>query len=377
MTSSCLYNKNRPLMNVEFDNGKVTEIKEVIKENEHLLPICLQHDLTLESVNKWLLTRTLPEKREGLKEARELFHGFDRQKNMFGLSDQYWFRHKKTETWDKLNYFTNPYNQEQGKIFFEPWAANPEEAIQLAGPDLTTNGVLRKRWVQDENLTSWLLKSGSEKYHQEPLSEVLASLMLRSLNLIPFVEYELVIYGLQFCSKCRNFVTAGTEFVPAIQIYNLKERKGDISIFEHLIDMCREYGIVGAREFLTNMVAADYILCNKDRHLGNFGFIREVENGKILGFAPLFDFGSAYVGFTPKERDSRFFSEQAEECFKRAMRHSEFDELDTEAMEEMVEKYPEISDKHAEAICHQLRVSVRAIEQEKPFRRKTNGIVRD
>ena len=182
---------------MDIQNGKILEIKTYVEKNKHLLPIILQGEgaLNLESINKWLSTRRIPEEREGLKKARQWFPGFENYKNLFSLSDQYWFRYKKSESWDNLNFFTNKYSQEQGKIFFEPWTADIKEACSVQTPDLTTNGVLKKRWVQDDDLTSYLLKAGSVEYHQEPLSEVLASIMLRKLNLIPFVEYELTVYG--------------------------------------------------------------------------------------------------------------------------------------------------------------------------------------
>ena len=42
------------------------------------------------------------------------------------------------------------------------------------------------------------------------------------------------------------------------------------------------------------MLMIDYIIQNTDRHLGNFGFIRNVETGKFIGPAPLFDNGTAF-----------------------------------------------------------------------------------
>ena len=194
-----LYNKHNKLLKVDIKDGRVLKIKTYVEKNQHLLPIKLQGEgaLTLETINEWLSRRRMPEDREGLKRAREWFPGFENYKNLFSLTDQYWFRYKKSETWDALNFFTNPYPQEQGKIFFEPWAVKEVSSVQT--PDLTTNGVLKKRWIQDKDLNSWLIKAGSVMYHQEPLSEVLASMMLKKLNIIPYVEYDLITHGLQFC----------------------------------------------------------------------------------------------------------------------------------------------------------------------------------
>lgn len=369
-----MYNKHAPLCVVEIEGGKITKIYEVIEKNRHLMPVSLteKHELSLESINIWLDKRKIPDGREGIKDARMKFRGFDTQKNMFGLSDQYWFQYKKTENWDRLNFFTNRYEQEMGLIFFEPWRANMEKVLNCQSPDITTGGVLRKRWIQDEEGNSFLLKAGSALYKQEPLSEVLASITLRKINIIPFVEYELIIYGLQFCSKCPNFVTANTEFVPASHIYNKKPRpnKGTNkrTVFEHFIDMCNEYNIVGAEDYLTRMVAVDHILCNTDRHLSNFGFIRDVETGKIMGFSPLFDFGRAYFGKFDAEMElsSKFFSDKEKACFKKIVKQLDVDTLtDTNDMEEMVKQYPELPEKQTESIIKRIHIINREMMEDR------------
>jgi hypothetical protein len=55
------------------------------------------------------------------------------------------------------------------------------------------------------------------------------------------------------------------------------------------------------------MLITDFLLANEDRHLNNFGFIRNVETLKFVGCAPLFDQGNSlwfnyaddYVGDEP------------------------------------------------------------------------------
>ena len=42
------------------------------------------------------------------------------------------------------------------------------------------------------------------------------------------------------------------------------------------------------------MIVVDYIVANEDRHLNNFGLVREAESLKWLGAAPIFDSGSSF-----------------------------------------------------------------------------------
>lgn len=41
------------------------------------------------------------------------------------------------------------------------------------------------------------------------------------------------------------------------------------------------------------MIVLDYIIANEDRHLNNFGLLRNAETLEWLGFAPIFDSGSS------------------------------------------------------------------------------------
>jgi len=41
------------------------------------------------------------------------------------------------------------------------------------------------------------------------------------------------------------------------------------------------------------MIVLDYIIANEDRHLNNFGVIRNAETLEWLGFAPIYDSGSS------------------------------------------------------------------------------------
>ena len=371
MAHAYLCNGPNPIIDVEIEKGNVVTINEVIKENEHLLPILFQgdRDITLKELNDWLDKRKIPERREGIKESRLLFPNFENYHHMLSLSDQYWFQYRKKEKWEKLNFFDNSYPQEKGLLFFEPWKVDPKN-IQYETPDATTGGVLRKRWIQDENKNSYLIKARSKAYHQAPLSEVLASITLKKLNIIPFVEYEMLIYGLCCCSKCANFVTSHTEFVPAAHIYLLKENPDKARTYEHFYQMCQDYGIVGAREYIANMTAIDHILCNTDRHLYNFGFIRNIDNGKIIGFAPLFDFGHTYWGSANAEHSSKLFGDIESDAFKKVIKKIDVDLLiDSEDMENLIRQYPEISQQQSNMIIKKIHKINRQIIEIKPPRK--------
>lgn len=341
MARAILYNKHTPLIDLEIDGLVVKKINEVI--DHKFLPIILQDNLNLETLNFWIERRMLPQKREKIDYVKTYFAGFDNFGNMFSLSDQYWFKFNKNDNWENLNFFTNDYCEDVGKMFMAPWDVN-RDCIGLPSPDLATNGVLMKRWVKEDDGFSYLIKTGSKVYHQDPLSEVLASITLKKLDFLPFVEYKLVVDCLKFCSKCKNFITEDTEFVPASYIYTKEKRDKKDTIYDHMVKMCSIYGIEGSRKYMDNMITADSIIGNDDRHLGNFGFLRNVNTGKIIGFAPLFDSGSAYWGKAESSRKSRIFYDHEQESIYSVINDKDLDVIyDHDEMFEIINMYPQIS----------------------------------
>lgn len=343
LEQAIMYNKHKILLNAEIEDGKVKRIEKCF-DTEHL-PVSLQWNLTEDTLNRWLSKRKIPESREGYAAFRRDFPEAKDSRCMFSLSDQYWFRYAQEETWDTHNFFTNPYSEDFGRAFFMPWEFGHRHIFQPS-PDMTTNGALKKRWARGEDGTSYLLKAGSRALHQEPVTEVLASIMLQKLDIIPYVEYELVVDSLRLCSKCRNFVDKDTEFVPASHIYFKEKRPKERSIYDHLLMMCGKYApaVVGAQKYVDAMIVADHVIGNDDRHMGNFGFLRDVETGVITGFAPLFDSGSSYSVINGKPKGSKYFSDKEKDALRRIARKIDPDKVrDHKEAFSLIDSYPEIS----------------------------------
>lgn len=363
LEKAIMYNKHQQLLGVDIDNGHVTRILQCF-DKEHL-PIILQDNLSEETLNEWIGKRKLPQKREGYSAVKRDFPNIEANRNMFSLSDQYWFRYRKDETWDKLNFFTNPYSEDVGKAFFTPWKFERGHRF-MPSPDHMTNGALRKRWRRGSDGTSYLIKAGSSTLHQEPITEVLASIMLKKLDIIPYVDYELIVDGLRLCSMCRNFVTENTEFVPAAHIYYKKKRLITESKYEHLLHMCAAYGIANASVFIDAMIAADHIIGNDDRHLGNFGFLRDVETAEIIGFAPLFDSGSSYGVINGTVGTSKLFYDQEKRAIKKHIRKIALEKFtDHKEAYCLIDTYPEITKKQQE------RLKAFIVEMEEELIRET------
>jgi len=72
---------------------------------------------------------------------------------------------------------------------------------------------------------------------------------------------------------------------------NDRKRHDTEEDYEDYIKVLEENGIKNAREELENMYILDFLIMNEDRHLNNFGIIRDVNTLKWVSVAPIFDNG--------------------------------------------------------------------------------------
>ena len=341
MSELCL--KDQTVLTFKDVEGVPKDILRI--DNQELLPICLKRECNINTVTKWLNERSIPENRDGYKDAVvEFGNEWLLNKNYLSLSDQYWIK-KRTETWKKVNYFNNMYSMDAGDIFFKPWTVNKKNFAP--GPDLTTNGVAKKRWIRNADGTSSLIKATNVESKQSPLGEVLVSVLCEKLGIIDCVKYDLHIEGTTICSICDNFITEDTELVPAHYIYYEEERPSDRPVHEHLIRMCELFDIPDAEEYIKALIFVDALSGNEDRNLSNIGFIRDVNTLKFIGPAPLFDSGNAYWSSANVENaiKSKFFGDFTMSVFNEYKKKINLDSLKKDSgYKSIIYHYPFMSD---------------------------------
>ena len=71
------------------------------------------------------------------------------------------------------------------------------------------------------------------------------------------------------------------------------KRYDSIEDYEAYIAEVEKNGIENAREMMENMYILDFLIMNEDRHLNNFGIIRDVNTLKWISVAPIFDNGQS------------------------------------------------------------------------------------
>ncbi|MFI3228381.1 MAG: HipA domain-containing protein [Clostridia bacterium] len=291
-----LKHKNITVLEMEIDDETENILKITNVINPKHLPIGIRFERGIvdrKALNTWLLSRSIPASRENILEALEtvaLTNTSQLITKCFGLSlsDCYWICPKDSAmNFDEINFFTNEFSKDMGEILF----GNELAEFSLMSPDNTSDGWLKKKWII-KNDNRYLVKGGSGVYKQEPFNEKIASKICDILD-IPHVEYDVEYIENSPYSICENFLSVDTEFISAWNVYNHFKKPNNITAFQHLINSYEKLGIINARNSIENMLLLDFIIANTDRHMNNFGIIRDSNSLETLGVAPIFDSGTS------------------------------------------------------------------------------------
>ena len=300
-------NKNTEVLLTEYDSASSTFTKIYEVYNIEYAPYILKNLYNEKDFNdnsfrinlsKWFQGRGIPSWRDKLDillHRLNIIAPSELLDKSFGLSlsDQYWLKPINTSiSYDDINFFDNDFDYTE---FLEASLSKNSNSIVSASslntPNNTTDGMLRKAWII-ENDTRYLLKSGYKNELLQPFNEVLASEICDRLG-FDHVKYTLDTYKDTVVSKCPCFITKNTELITCHQIRNNMDRYDSTKDYEEYIKILEEHGIVDARTQMENMFILDFLIMNEDRHLNNFGIIRDVNTLKWLKCAPIFDNGQS------------------------------------------------------------------------------------
>lgn len=256
------------------------------------------------SINKvlfieWFEYRTVPVSREHLKEVLTMVGANSLEKLLFetyalSLADHYWviLAEDKCDNlcWEKLNYYTNNFSEDLGDMFLGLGKKRP---LSLMSPDSALAGVLKKKW-KISGTDRYLVKGGTLPNWQEPFNEVFATLIAEELGMI-HIPYDFYVTSENIYSICKNFLAIDEEIVPAYYVEFIKKKDNRVNRFDHYVDCCCQLGLNRADvvQTLEKMIVLDFLLLNVDRHLFNFGVIRNTNTLEIDRIVPNFDTGTA------------------------------------------------------------------------------------
>lgn len=271
----------------------------VNEAEKHLLPLDLS--LTGDSIAKWLKSRTIPKNRAYVHNFLSKCNlNLNRPMNIIkvskglSLNDCYWVVEEGfSGTFEKYNLYDNRFSRVLALIAFTGYGSSVRSSLASC-PEFTTNGMLPKCWrrVNGEIKLYKGGTSGASNTGNEPYCEYYAAQIAKELG-ISAIDYGLSKWKGALCSTCVLFTSKEYAF---LSVGKVVTSGGMEAVTSYYKKMGAAYS-----KALADMLVLDAIICNTDRHFGNFGFLVDNRTNEIVAPAPLFDHGNSLFNFAGKD----------------------------------------------------------------------------
>ncbi len=276
--------------------GQKCRIHEIDEAHVNLLPVGLKK--TDEGLMSWLRSRIIPKNREyvdALLAKSGLSHndtkGILQVCRGLSLNDSYWvveegFNGKYAD----YNLYEHDFVKVLSLIAYTGYGSSSRAKGFSSSPEFTTTGMLRKGW---RRLGGKVLlykggTSGAANTGNEPYSEFYAAQVAERMG-IRHVSYGLSMWKGCMCSTCELFCDIDHSFVP---IYRFMDKCTLRTVADYLRSLGGSY-----YDCFADMLVFDALICNEDRHFGNFGLMVDNKTNQPYAFAPLFDHGLSLFNY--------------------------------------------------------------------------------
>ena len=309
-----LKSKDKPLIYFDYhvpskDNPNVT-VKEIVQENTKLLPLGI--DATGNGLKEWLLERRAPLERENVIRLLD-FYGTTVEDPLrylevsrgLSLIDTYWVSSDDAK-WNDVKLYDKELDKAAAKIAFEGNTQGLVTGIDIASPELVTDGCLRKYWANTG--TGIVLRKAEEPARIKTdgrstvVMEYYAAQVAAAMG-IPHIPYSIGFYsgdnyGREMICECPLFTSEDVGYVNGFKLLRyffpdmtLEELSKKITVPDFHLEFAAKYGF----DAYADMMVFDAVILNTDRHFGNFGYLINNNTGRLIGPAPLFDNGNSLL----------------------------------------------------------------------------------
>lgn len=269
------------------------------EKNRGLLPLDLH--VSEQGLAKWLQHRTIPKNRAyvhnflskcGLNINRPM--NIIKVSKGLSLNDCYWVVEEGFQgRFESFNLYDNRFSQILALIAFTGYGSSIRTSLASC-PEFTTNGMLPKCWRRVDG-TIKLYKGGTEGGYNtgnEPYSEYYAAQIAELLG-INGISYGLSKWKGRLCSTCELFTSKDYSFLPVGRMVTRGGMEAVSAYYERRGDQYTEA--------LRDMLVFDAVIYNTDRHFGNFGFLVDNRENRIIAPAPLFDHGNSLFNYAGRD----------------------------------------------------------------------------
>ena len=255
----------------------------IICKNRKIFPELLQDEISSNTIEEFLKQRIIPKNRAFSRQIletqnlnlRDIKGIIDTCKGL-SLNDCYWVVDNDNMKFDDYNLYDNSFEERITEVAFTGKIENninKEKNNIIISPEFTTNGALPKAWRRLDGKI-YLYKGSTENWNfsntgYEPYSEYYASEIANTMG-INAVKYDLNKWKGMLASACELFTSKEYSYVPIWEGTKLTK-------IDDIYKWCIENGF--KNEF-SDMIVFDSLILNHDRHLGNFGVLKDNKTGK-------------------------------------------------------------------------------------------------
>ena len=284
----------------EDSNDPEITIHWINEEKLCLLPLDLGEP-SEEHISKWLQRRTIPKNRAfvrnflarcGLSINRPM--SIISVSKGLSLNDSYWVVDESfTGLFDQYNLYENRFSQILARIAFTGYGSSVRSSL-ASSPEFTTNGMLPKCWrrISGKIVLYKGGTSGASNAGNEPYSEFYASQVAQAMG-INAISYGLSKWKGNLCSTCELFTSKNMSYIPVGRVIT---KGGMKAVAEYYRSLGSKY-----EKALRDMLVFDAVICNTDRHYGNFGLLIDSHTNQVAAPAPLFDHGNSLFNYAGDE----------------------------------------------------------------------------
>ena len=301
-----LMHKNDRIAHLELDdkNGEVVAFKTIIKEK---IPAYAD---SVKAMREWWQMRAVPKSRNML--LRLLLKrgiaspSLPMVRNLaLSLSDCYWAKPEGSSLkWADVNFFDNGFKKFSISSVISEQIADDAKNIENSSnltPYYSLNGQMPKYW-EIQNGKRILVKQADDMMSRHQcMNELFGMILHEKLNMFTCAEYSLTFNDEHIISGVASpcFCNGGLEYIPMVSLLpesQIIAYNGN-SLREKLLNSLENAGMnrTECDKFISYLHLTDFIISNVDRHLNNFGIMRDPDTLKAVGFAPIFDNGNSML----------------------------------------------------------------------------------
>lgn len=291
MGSYILMNKHKKIAKLQVSSNNIEIIKQYIEMPKYL-----------KSVEQWIYDRLSIVNRENTLRLARLagigdIESFINITKAISVTDTFWVNSEENPVnWDEINPYKNKISNVIANIIINGFnSGDIREDISSPSPQYRLDGSAEKcvKKVKDK---IYLYKTCGEKWCElaglRPYSEYFACQVMNKIGVSRYIKYDIK----------ENRTEGG--FIKPYSVCKVftNESNGLVQISDTRFKGITEFiGRVSNKEqeLLKEMVLADSIILNCDRHTGNYGFLVNNDTLKIKTVAPIYDNDCSLGSTTP------------------------------------------------------------------------------